>query len=196
MIDYDNLRTTVVTGLKKYLNCLVIRSNQNAEPPPYPYVSYTVTTPMTANNGTYGEYEDGKARKPVACIWSITVQSDDDLECVTLVNKAREWLDYVGTVYLNDNNVIVQSVGVITNRDNVLTVEYEYRKGFDVVFWLFDEVDIPNKETIETLTIEEDMFSKLENRLDGVEKHEFTTDSTDGNDTIIAALEKRLSGEE
>ena len=196
MIDYGNLRTTVVTGLKKYLDCLVIRNNQNAEPPPYPYVSYTITTLMTANNGTYGEYEDGKARKPVTCIWSVTVQSDDDIECVTLVNKAREWFDYAGTVYLNDNNVIVQSVGAITNRDNVLTVDYEYKKGFDVVFWLFDEVDIPNNEAIETVSFEEDSFSKLENRLDGTERPAFGTGTaTDGDDALIAALEKRLSGE-
>ena len=42
---------------------------------------------------------------------------------------------------MKDNGVIVQSVTNITNRDNILTVEYEYKNGFDVVFYLFDETE-------------------------------------------------------
>lgn len=159
MIDYENLRKTVVSGLSKYLGCPVIRNNQNAELPEYPFASYTITTPMTANNGTYGEYTDKKARKPVTCIWSISVQSDDDVQCVTLANKARDWLDYTGKAYLNDNDVIVQSVSAVGNRDNVLTVDYEYKKGFDVVFWLYDVVDmIDNEDVIEGISLTEAMI--------------------------------------
>ena len=197
MIDYENLRETVVSGLKAYLGCPLLKNNQNAKPPAYPYVSYTVTTLMTANNGTYGEYTDGKARKPVTCIWSVTAQSDDDVECVTLANKARTWFDYAGTVYLNDNDVIVQSVSAVNNRDNVLTVDYEYKKGFDVVFWLYDEVDLPDDGAIEAFSFEEDVYSKLENRLDGVEKHEYGTTTAGSEDkTLLEALEQRLSGED
>lgn len=141
MIDYDGLRETVVVGLKKYLKCPVIRSNQNIEPPDYPYISYTIITPMSANNGTYGEYKDGTKRKPVTQTWSISALSNDDVESVMLACKAREWLDFVGKTYLSDNDVIVQSVGGVTNRDNFLSVEYECRKGFDVVFWLYDTIE-------------------------------------------------------
>ena len=54
---------------------------------------------------------------------------------------------------MNDNNVIVQSVGSITNRDNVLTVGYEYKNGFDVDFWLFETVGDTDTEIIETADI-------------------------------------------
>lgn len=141
MVDIESLRTVVATGLREYLGCPVIRTNQNAAPPKYPYVCYTITTLATENRGTYGEYEDGKSRKPVNSIFSFTVQSDDSIESMVLANKAREWLDYVGTLYLDDNDVIVQSVTAITNRDNVLTSEYEYRNGFDCFFYCFDEVE-------------------------------------------------------
>lgn len=140
MIDYENMRAVIVTGLKEYLKCPVIRSNQAAEPPPYPYVSYTITTLMSANNGTYGEYEDGIDRKAFTQTWSITALSANNSESVMLAVKIREWLDRVGMTYLRDNNVIVQSIGSITNRDNILSVGYEYKNGFDVVFWLLDEV--------------------------------------------------------
>lgn len=147
MIDYDGVRTAVVKGLKAYLKCPVIRSNQNAEPPPHPYVSYTITTPASENKGTYGVYDDGIDRKPVLQTWSITAQSDNNIESVTFAAKAREWLDHFGKSYLNDKGVIVQSVGRITNRDNILTIEYEYKNGFDVVLWLFDCVANPIDET-------------------------------------------------
>lgn len=197
MIDYENLRVAVVGGLKRYLKCPVIKGNQNAEPPKYPYLSYTITTLATANRGTYGEYTDGKARKPVNCIWSITAQSDNNSESVMLANKAHDYLDYVGSIYLKDRDVVVQSVGNVTNRDNVLTVGYEYKNGFDCTFSMVDVVDIPDNGVIEKFTLEEDMFSNLGNRLDGVERVAYGTKKTTAEDeSLIAELEKRLSGEE
>lgn len=160
MIDYDGLRRAVVTGLEKYVGCPVERSNQN-EPmtddeeitSKYPYISYTITRPMSDSKGTYGEYDDGKDRNQFTQTWSITVLSDNDTESVMLAVKAREWFDHVGRTYLGDNNVVVGSVGGITNRDNVITIGYEYRKGFDVVFNLEDVIENPIEESgyIETV---------------------------------------------
>lgn len=141
LIDVDKLRQVVVSGLIEYLGCTVKQTNQNEKPPAYPYVSYTITTLASANNGTYEEYADGTTRKQLTQTWSITAQSNKESESVNLALKAREWLDYAGRVYLKDNGVIVQSVTNITNRDNILTVEYEYKNGFDVVFYLFDETE-------------------------------------------------------
>lgn len=175
MIDFDYIRQVVVTGLKKHLGCPVVKQNQNAEPPSYPYCSYMIPIPKKANKGTFGVYDDGIHRKECTQTWSITIQSEDDSECVRLASKANEWFDYVGLTYLNDNGIIVQSVGDITNRDNILTVDFEYRKGFDVVFWMHDEIENPTDETgwIEKVefgnsTIEyTDPAEKLEARLDG-----------------------------
>lgn len=156
MIDFDAIRKTVVKGLKDYLNISVIRSNQTGELPSYPYLSYTITTPLSANNGTWGKYEDGTDRKPVTQTWSLTVQSDDMREAMELTIKAHEWFDHVGRAYLNDNDVIVQSITGVSNRDNMLTIEYEYRNGFDVVFWMLNEVENVTEATgtIETVVLQ------------------------------------------
>ena len=94
--------------------------------------------------------------------------------------KAHDWLDRVGTVYLNDNGVIAQSLTSISNRDNMITIEYEYRHGFDVVFWLLNEVQSTTKETgyIDEAVINNVPYTReydvdelnmlLEQRLDGV----------------------------
>ena len=157
MVNIENLRAVVAKGLKEYVGIPFIRSNQNAEPPGYPYGTYTITTVSTENNGTYGEWEDGIARKGVNTVWSITIRSRDSVESVMLANKAREWLDYVGTAHLNSNDVIVQAVTSITNRDNVLAVEYEHANGFDCFFWMYDEIDISNVPVIETMVINGDI---------------------------------------
>ena len=143
MIDNENLRLNVVKGLKDYLQVPVIRANQNAEPPEYPYLTYNVTTLKSENNGTYGEYDDGIDRKPTTQTWSISAMSDNESEALTLAEKAHDWLDHIGRVPLSDNHIIIQSVTNVTSRDSILTIEYEYKKGFDVVFWLFDEIKNP-----------------------------------------------------
>lgn len=180
MIDYDNIRRVVSKGLREYLKIPVIRSNQNESPPKYPFIGYNITSLANEYKGTYSEFEDGKARKPYVMTMSITSYSGDYTEAVYYANKAREWLDYVGTLYLNDNNVIVQSVGAISDRSNILTVEYEYSLGFDCYFWAYDETENPvlnANEYIETAEVNNSKFSKendydklnemLEKRLDG-----------------------------
>ena len=143
MIDNDNIRSVVISGLKEYLGIPMIMSNQNNTPPNYPYASYTVITLENANNGTWGVYKDDIDRLPVKQTWSITIQSDDEDESVKYATMARDYLKHIGTCYLNDNNVIVESVTDITNRDNIISIEYEYKNGFDAVFWLMNEVKNP-----------------------------------------------------
>lgn len=177
MVNTDNIRSTVVKNLKKYLGIPLVRSNQTAQMPAMPYGRYTITTHSTANNGTYGEYEDGKARKPVKQIWSLIFEAEKYEDAVNLANKARSWMDYAGTTILNDNDVFVESVGAVSDRSNLLTVEYQYSYGFDVTFWAYDEVEMPDNGTIETVDLgngaidkpptTEELIERLEKRLDG-----------------------------
>lgn len=155
MIDVERTRKAVASGLSKYLSCVVIRGNQTAEMPKYPYGSYNITLLANENKGTYGEWEDGVKRKPFIMTLSLTFHSNNYSEAVNLANKAHEWLDCVGTVYLNDNNVIVQSLGNIADRSNLLTTEYEYTYGFDCFLWLYDEVSTTSEleGQIETVDI-------------------------------------------
>lgn len=157
MIDVETFRGIITKGLSEYLGCKVIRTNQNQKPPAYPYVSYTITTLASANKGTYGEYDDGIVRKQIEQTWSITAQSDKTGESMNLALKAREWFDYAGRIYFQANDVTVKAVTNITNRDNILTVDYEYKNGFDVVFYLFDELknNIEQSGVIEKVTLNE-----------------------------------------
>ena len=139
LIDLDSIRSVIVKGLKEELKIPIIRANQTGPAPAYPYLSYTITSLISDKNGTWGEYDDGMHRKPGTMTFSLTVQSDKADEAMALCIKARDWLDHTGNVYLKDNKIIVQSVGAVNNRDNLITIEYENRFGFDFVLWFLNE---------------------------------------------------------
>lgn len=106
-----------------------------------PYITYNVITLMSANNGTYEEYENGMRRKSFTQTISFTAIAETDIESVHYAIKAHDWLDNVGTHYLNDNDVIVETIGNITNRDNVLTIGYLYMNGFDIFLRLYNVIE-------------------------------------------------------
>lgn len=147
MIDFERIRRIVVKSIKEYLQVPVIRTNQNAEPPQYPYIGYTVTTLMKTNNGTYGEFTEsinGESvktyRKEFQQVWSFSVLSDDDMQSKTLAFKLYDYLDKIGSLQLAEQGIVVQLIENITNRDNLLSIDYEYRNGFDVTFAFMNEI--------------------------------------------------------
>ncbi len=189
MIDTDKIRGCVVPGLAKYLGVQVIRSNQNQKPPKLPYVVYTITTVETENKGTYGVYEDGILRKSVTQIWSFSALATTHAESVKLANMARDWLDCVGSTYMSDCDVVCQSCTNVTNRDNVLSVEYEYKNGFDATFAAFNEIaPIEGEEIIKSVTINEDM--EIKNNLDDL--NEILEERLDGDKDTVSTLEQNI----
>lgn len=165
MIDHRAIEVTIVNGLQEWLskkgyNCPVIMANQAVPIPPYPYIAYTVTSLVSGNMKTYGIEQDGTRAKPVVQIWSFTVQSADSTEADMVAMEAYDWFMLSGNVYLSDNGIVAQRVGGITNRDNLLSIEYEYRRGFDVEFLLVDEISQEDAE--QAGYIEDEIFNYKE----------------------------------
>ena len=93
---------------------------------------------------------------PLTQTWSLTVQGDNDNKTQLAAMKAKDWLEEAGRLYLNDHGIVVQNVGAITNRDTLLTIEYEYRKGFDAVLSIMNVVEARDGETIDTAELKEE----------------------------------------
>ena len=93
---------------------------------------------------------------PITQTWSFTVQGDRDNEAQMVAMKAKDWLEESGRLYLNDNGIVVQSVGAITSRDTLLTIGYEYRKGFDAVLSIMNAVEDQDIETIDQAEIKKE----------------------------------------
>lgn len=154
MIEQIKINTIITEGLRRACGCEIVKSNTTAKMPPYPYISFTILT--TENQkGTYSG--QGVKTIPVKQTWSFTVQGHRDDEALETAMKARDWLEENGRLHLNDRGIVVQGIGAITGRDNMLTIEYEYRKGFDMVLSLVNRVELPETETIEQINIEEEI---------------------------------------
>lgn len=143
MLDLKAMRAAVFKGMGEYLGIKIIHSDQTAKAPAYPYGTGKATTPAGENNGTYQQHEDGIDRLMVPSTWSFSFLSDDPDESIMLATKAREWITHSGRMWLSEHGITVQRATNITNRDTILTVEYERKNGFDVVFYVFDEVKNP-----------------------------------------------------
>lgn len=147
MLDLKSIRATLFSGLSEYLGITMIRSDQTGPAPAYPYGTGKATTPAATNNGTWQQHDDGIDRLMVRSIWSFSFLSADYDESVMLATKAREWLTHTGRVFLSERGIVVQSVTDITNRDSILTVEYESKHGFDAVLYVWDEAENPSNVT-------------------------------------------------
>lgn len=161
MIDHRANEIVIVDGLQAYLSkegrpCTVVRQNQVAKSPAYPYVSYTEITPLSEMRGTYSETEDGTLYRDATQTWSFTVQSDDQDEALALGMKMADFFTASGLILLSDKGITVRRVTNLTSRDNLLTIQYEYRKGLDVTFGLLYAITPEQQQSpdvIETIEI-------------------------------------------
>lgn len=151
----------IVEQVKEYLStdfrpCEVIRQNQVAHVPPYPYVTYTVMNPLNEFNGTYCKDIDGTLYRDMLQTWSFTVQSDDYEESLKLGMMMVDYFTANGIVNLSEKNITVRKVTNLSSRDNLITIQYEYRHGLDITFGLLYSI-APSKNpgVIETNTFKE-----------------------------------------
>lgn len=152
MTNQADIERAIINGLQIYLQskgyeCPVILANQTAPIPPYPYISFTITTPVGADMKGYSISNNGTRYKSLTQTWSFTVQSDDDMQALAVAMQAYDWFALTGNTFLSDNDVVVQRVHNINNRDNLLSIEYEYRRGFDVEFLLIHTLEKADCET-------------------------------------------------
>lgn len=147
MLAVADIESKIVTELENYVGCTVVLSNQISPSPPYPYISYTIITPVHHENGTYC-MKDGMYYQPMLQTWSLTVHSDDNRECQHLGMRMYDFFARSGRMKLNNIGTAISSKTDLMNRDNYLTIQYEYRLGMDVTFRLMHQLDMA-EETIE-----------------------------------------------
>ena len=157
MIDQFELNDVICEGIKKDCHCECVKTNSTARLPAYDFVSFTVLN-FGTSGGTSAVYasEDNTKEtrsKEGRLTYSFTTHSDKDNASLLLAVAIHDWFEESGRQYLKDRGIVVKSVGMVTNRDNILTVGYEYRNGFDVVLTVVNNIetsiDIVNKAPIE-----------------------------------------------
>lgn len=144
----------IVSTLQEHLkekgyDCPVIMANQTAPIPKYPYISYTITSPIIPHGGTFCQAANGDKYNPYEQIWSFTVQSDKSNTAMKIAEIISDWFAITSKISLGDANIVVTSLGNLASRDNFITVEYEYRMGIDVTFSMMQIIE--NEKSSETI---------------------------------------------
>lgn len=137
----------IVTQLENYVNCPVILTNQTSPVSPYPYISYTITTPVHHADGTYC-FQNGVYYQPMLQTWSLTAHSDNNRDCQKLGMRMYDFFARAGRQALYQKQIAVSSKTDVMTRDNLLTIQFEYRCGMDVTFRLMYRLEV-NEGTIE-----------------------------------------------
>lgn len=156
MIPQATIQQAMLSRLEKYIGCQCVPSNTTKQMPAYPYVSFSVIHTET-QKGTYAEVIENGAKvlfKPLLQKWSFTAQSEEDAEAMHIAMLIADFFAEAGRLELEDNGIIVADVGAITPRDNLLTIDYEYRKGLDITLRFNNVIDMPT-EAIEKVTVNE-----------------------------------------
>jgi len=149
----------MLSMLEEYTGCVCVPSNTTQKMPKYPYISYSVIN-TEVQKGTYAAVtieRDGKQIpvqfKPMLQKWSLTVQSDDDAEALEKAMLISDFFAEAKRQELADQDIVVADIGAITPRDNLLTIEYEYRKGLDVTLRHNNVIERSFDETIGDVTL-------------------------------------------
>ena len=147
MIDIESIRVAIVKGLREGLAIPVIRSNTANKLPKLPFLSYTITSLLDNAKSTWSRYDDLTDRIPATQVWSITLNAADFGECSKLAISAYDYFSKTATEYFKKYGIVILSVSEIVPRDNFLSVDYEYRLGFDVKLGLMNEISFKNETT-------------------------------------------------
>ena len=138
--DFD-AEAYIVKQLEGYTDCTMVLSNQSGPVPEYPYLSYTITTPVHALGGTYG-LRDGIYMQPMQQTWSITAHGEDSRKCQRLGMRVYDFFARAGRHLLFSRNIAVASFSDLTDRDTYLTIQQEYRCGMDVTFRMLHQLEV------------------------------------------------------
>jgi len=140
VIDYAAIRSAIVRPLSVALGIPVIMGDQTGKMPPYPFVTYKMTSPYLAPAHGVEDVEnvDGGIRrtqeKQVEVVFSFTVHSRDADDAYQRCYALIEYFDFTGRDTLRGAGITVVEITNAQNRDVFLTVEYERRVGCDVRF--------------------------------------------------------------
>ena len=163
MMDVKSLQREMLRLLEDYTGCKVVPANTTKQMPNYPYISYSLLN-VDTRKGTYSAHTGTKIVEgietpvnmlsmPARLKYSFTVQSDDDVEALIHSISIKDFFEESKRQELADIGLIVSDVGGITQRDNMLTIEYEYRKGLDVTLSLNNVMESADVGVISDATI-------------------------------------------
>lgn len=130
MIDYTSIIGALNRVIKAETNRPVVPQGSTQKQPPYPFCTYTVTSPYLPQTSI----DDGETlTEDVEMVVSLTWCSEDAMEAASLAQQTATLLKLTATrQILADAGLVVVRTEGFGNRDTFISIETERRMGFDV----------------------------------------------------------------
>ena len=159
MTKHEFVRNAIVKGLHEYMGILVIESSTIGNMPPYPFITYTITSPYLGIGYMEDYYEEENTRiqnrhvQHYERVFSFTIVANDVDEAMNRCMQAMQYFKCDGVWELKDKNIVIVEVNSATTRDTFITIDYERRYGFDVRIRLCEEEARETENIIETVIL-------------------------------------------
>lgn len=158
MISHADIRNKLVSGLHKFMDMLVVQQSSIGDQPEYPFITYTVTSPylQLGQPERYTQEIDGsivtRSKEHYEQVYSFTIASKDEDEAMDKCLQAIQYFKFYGTQDLADQNIVIVKISSISARDNMITIDYERRYGFDVRIRVAYEETMLTTDTIDNIS--------------------------------------------
>lgn len=144
MIQYDDIRLLVASGLAKQTGNVVINLNSGGDMPKGPFLTYDFSSLLDGARGFPVIIQDGNKQISTETVnFTVSFLSYAPSVSASVKNAmlARDWFRGSGRLPLKDMNVVLVELGDIQNRDVKIGNEWERRQGFDVELRTLDIVE-------------------------------------------------------
>lgn len=175
---YDKLndvRRELHAFLKKEKSCTLIWANPHTPTPPKPYGVFNMTARVVdyrdaiETSEQLNRYQHRQIKQTVSL--TFRGRNKDMLrEANDIAEHARRWLSLWGEPVLTRNNLVVETIGQISDRTTFIVDSYDYKVGFDVTFRTMqvdnyrklyqDDKTKENYDIIETVVVNDRQYSK------------------------------------
>ena len=135
-------------NVAKDLGIVMIEDDSEGDLPPYPFATYTFTSPFIPI---------GNQLEITALFEAVISITFHDRSKLNVLNLSRKLATYFKTSSARENlrskGIIVVSIEAVSTRDNFISIGYERMAGFDMRIRLFDMFQ-DNPDTIEKINFE------------------------------------------
>lgn len=124
--DYTTVTSALIKAIKDSTGYPLIAGNSSGEQPPYPFCTFTFTSPEIEIERFY---EGALFEIVVSLTWHDTSQ-------IGVLNLAKKSENYFrstrGKKTLSDNGIAIADILNSSSRDNFISIDYERTAGFDL----------------------------------------------------------------
>lgn len=142
--DYKIITSSLIKAVKQATGVVCIEGNSRAQQPPYPFATFTITSPRVVNQ------HDAEGSQ-FEVVVSLTYHDSSSISVLNLAKRCESFFgSHNGRTIFSEKNVVVVDIDNFDKRDNFISIDFERTAGFDVTLRVAETFvdDVPSIDNI------------------------------------------------